>query len=90
MAGPKEEGDSVTSPIRLPVRLGIDRLPVNRRELRPLDVGDERALRTPCDDRHLDPRLAQRSQRLGQIKLAPGIGPIQDLDRTVRQRLRRG
>ena len=56
------------------MRLGVDGLAIDHRELRTFDVGDEVAVRPPGNHRNLDARLAERGQGLGQFQFAPSIG----------------
>ena len=53
--------------------LRIKRLPVNHGKTRTLDMGDEIAVRPPCDHCNLYSGFAQRGQRLGQFHFLAGI-----------------
>src|SRR5688572_16465860 len=62
------------------VRRGADRLAVDRRAVGALDVRDEVALRTPSQHRNLNPGLAERGERLGELELLAGVRAGQQLD----------
>ena len=64
------------------MRLGINDLAIQHRILRPFNMGDEIAVRSPGDHRHLDAGFAQGGQGFGQFKLTSGAGTIEYLDRT--------
>src|SRR3954465_7895550 len=66
------------------VRRRADLLPVHVGARRALDVGDEVALRPARKDRDLHARLAERSERLGELELLAGVGARQELDRAAR------
>src|SRR5262245_15650185 len=70
------------------VRRGTDLLAVHVGARRAFDVGDEVALRTAGQDRHLHAGLAERRERLGELELLAGIRPRKKLDRA--ERLARG
>ena len=72
------------------MRLGGDRLAVDRRKLRAFDVRDEVAVRPAGDHRDLDVRFAQRRQGLGQEQLTAGVDTVEDLDRAGSGRWRGG
>ena len=63
------------------MRLGVDGLAIDHRELRTFDVGEELAVRPPGHHRNLDARLAERGQGLGQLQFATGVGSVEDLYR---------
>src|SRR6185295_7959119 len=66
------------------VRRRPDLLAVDRRAARAFNVGDEVALRTPGQHRHLGAGLAERGERLRQLEFFAGIGAREELDRTER------
>lgn len=72
------------------MRLSIDRLAVDHRKLRAFDVCDEVTVRPTGNDGNLDVRLAERRQRLGQEQFTPGVGAVEDLDRSGTGRRRGG
>src|SRR5258708_5482707 len=71
-------------------RLGAERGAVQGRVGRALYVGDEVAVGALGDDRHLQARLADRGEVLGEVQGAPGGGPGEHLDRGLAQRRRAG
>src|SRR5262245_23401732 len=62
------------------VRGRADRLAVDGGALSTLDVGDEVALRTPRQHRHLHAGLAKRGQRLRKLEFLAGVSTRQELN----------
>src|SRR5687768_12624231 len=69
------------------MRLRIERLAVDHRHSRTLDMGNKIAMRPPRDYGHLDPGLAEGGQVLDELELFAGRRSGQNLDRSELVRL---